>query len=178
MWCRSQRGHGTGRGDPLHPVLSFSLIRHFRNEKGTGPRKLSQRLLVLFLGTGDKWSIAVRRLPSNGTNGSNSLPVSKAANSHSFDLNFYFPQSTSVFKIKWRLHSGNTKAWFSLPHKHNHKDIHTRKMAYLTQFSIPALLNPRINKMADDSSAILLLICSHEVWVKVTFDWSTALCLC
>ena len=178
MWCRSQRGHGTGRGNPLHPVLSFSLIRHFRNEKGTGPRKLSQRLLVLFLGTGDKWPIAVQRLPSNGTNGSKFLPVSKAANSHSFDLNFYSPQSTSFFKIKWRLHSGSTKAWFSLPHKHNHKDIHTRKMAYLTQFSIPTLLNPRINKMADDSSAILLLICSHEVWVKVTYDWSTALCLC
>ena len=51
-------------------------------------------------------------------------------------------------------------------------------MAYLTQFSIPALLNPRINKMADDSSAILLLICSHEVWVKVTYGWFTALCLC
>ena len=25
--------------------------------------------------------------------------------------------------------------------------------------------------------AILLLICSHEVWVKETYDWSTALCL-
>ena len=24
-------------------------------------------------------------------------------------------------------------------------------------------------------SAILLLICPHEVWVKVTYDWSTAL---
>ena len=44
--------------------------------------------------------------------------------------------------------------------------------------SIPALLNPMINKMADEASAILLLICSHEVWVKVTYDWSTALCLC
>ena len=33
-----------------------------------------------------------------------------------------------------------------------------------------------INKMADEASAILLLICSHEVWVKVTYDWSTALC--
>ena len=51
-------------------------------------------------------------------------------------------------------------------------------MAYLTHFSIPALLNPMINKMADEASAILLLICSHEVWVKVTYDWSTALCLC
>ena len=32
--------------------------------------------------------------------------------------------------------------------------------------------------MVDEVSAILLLICSHEVWVKVTYDWSTALCLC
>ena len=30
--------------------------------------------------------------------------------------------------------------------------------------------------MADESSAILLLMCSHEVWVKVTYDWSTVLC--
>ena len=114
-------------------------------------------------------------------------------------------------------------AWFSLAHKHKHKDvhvvvqfypwfkfsfrlflgmvmydnnmimslkqkkrkfepriklnhnIHTRRMAYLTELSIPALLNPMINKMAD---TILLLICWHEVWVKVTYDWSTALCLC
>ena len=49
-------------------------------------------------------------------------------------------------------------------------------MAYLTKFSIPALLNPMINKMVDEVSAILLLKCSHEVWVKVTHDWSTALC--
>ena len=34
-----------------------------------------------------------------------------------------------------------------------------------------------INKMADEASAILLLICSHEVWVKVTHDWAKALCL-
>ena len=53
-----------------------------------------------------------------------------------------------------------------------------RRMAYLTQFSIPALLNPMINKTADDASAILLLICSHGVWVTETYDWSTALCLC
>ena len=59
-----------------------------------------------------------------------------------------------------------------------HKDIRTRRMAYLTQFSIPALLNPMINKMADEASAILLLLCLHEVWVKVTYDWSTNLCLC
>ena len=36
--------------------------------------------------------------------------------------------------------------------------------------------------MADEASAILLLICSHEVWIKVTYDWSMALwlylCLC
>ena len=31
-----------------------------------------------------------------------------------------------------------------------------------------------INKMADEASAILLLICSHEVWVKVTYDCFTA----
>ena len=59
-----------------------------------------------------------------------------------------------------------------------HKDIRTRRRAYLTQFSIPALLKPMINKMANEASAILLLICSHEVWVKVTYDWSTTLCLC
>ena len=50
-------------------------------------------------------------------------------------------------------------------------------MAYLTQFSIPALLNPMINRMANEVSAILLLICSHKVWVNVTYFWSTALCL-
>ena len=49
-------------------------------------------------------------------------------------------------------------------------------MAYLTLFSIQALLNPMINKMADEALAILYLICWHEVWVKVTYDWSTALC--
>ena len=56
--------------------------------------------------------------------------------------------------------------------------MRTRRMAFLTQFSIPALLNPMINKKADALSAILLLICSHEVWVKVAYDWSTALRLC
>ena len=54
--------------------------------------------------------------------------------------------------------------------KHKHKDIRTRRMAYLTQFSIPALPNPMIKTMADEVSAILILICSHEVWVKVTYD--------
>ena len=43
-------------------------------------------------------------------------------------------------------------------------------MAYLTQFSIPALLNPMINKMADEVSAILLFICLYEVRVKVTYN--------
>ena len=32
--------------------------------------------------------------------------------------------------------------------------------------------------MTDEVSTILLFICSHEVWVKVAYDWSTALCLC
>ena len=41
-----------------------------------------------------------------------------------------------------------------------------------------ALLNPMINKMAGEASSILLLICLHEVLVKVTYDWSTVLCLC
>ena len=74
-----------------------------------------------------------------------------------------------------------SKAWFqnSLAHSSakaiKHKDIRTRRMAYLTQFSIPGLLNPMINKMADGASAILLLICSHKLWVKLTYDWSTAL---
>ena len=45
--------------------------------------------------------------------------------------------------------------WFSLGHKHEHKNIRTRIMAYLTRFSIPALLNPTINKMADEASAIV-----------------------
>ena len=34
------------------------------------------------------------------------------------------------------------------------------------------------DKQVDVSSAILLLVCSHEVWVKVAYDWSAALCLC
>ena len=50
-----------------------------------------------------------------------------------------------------------------------------RRMAYLTQFSIPALLNPMINKTADDASAILLLICSHGVWVTETINQSKTL---
>ena len=53
-----------------------------------------------------------------------------------------------------------------------------KSVAYLTEYSIPALLNPMINKMADEASAILLLIFSNEVWVKVAKNWSTALCLC
>ena len=71
-----------------------------------------------------------------------------------------------------------TKAWFSLAHKHKRRDIPTCRMAYLTQFLIPALLNPMVNKMVDASSAILLLICLLEVWVKVAYDWPTAKCLC
>ena len=99
-----------------------------------------------------------------------------------------FREETSGDVAKFRLFSQATtsrkwsnrelKAWFSLAHKHKHKDVRTPRMAYLTKFSIPALLNPMINKMVDEVSAILLLICSHEVWVKVTYDWSTALCLC
>ena len=77
-----------------------------------------------------------------------------------------------------RFQTKKTLVRFSLVHKHKHKDIRPRRIANLTQFSIPGLLNPMINKMADEGSAILLLICSHEVWVKVTYDWSMPLCLC
>ena len=91
---------------------------------------------------------------------------------------FYCSDSAySIDAISFIL-SVNLYACFSLAHKHKHKDIRTRRMAYLTQFSILALLNPMINKMADEASAILLLICSHEVWVKVAYDWSMTLCLC
>ena len=38
----------------------------------------------------------------------------------------------------------NIKAWFSLAHKH--RDIRKRRMAYLAQFSIPALRNPMIRR--------------------------------
>ena len=71
-------------------------------------------------------------------------------------------------KIELYMHpiSFGSKAWFSLAHKNKHKDIRKRRMAYLTQFSIPALLNPMINKMADEASAILLFIRSHEALVK------------
>ena len=62
-------------------------------------------------------------------------------------------------------------------HKHKNKDMCMHRMAYLTQFLIPALLNPMINKMVDEASAILLLICSHEVWFKVAYDWVMAWCL-
>ena len=48
---------------------------------------------------------------------------------------------------------------FSLGHKHKHKNIRTRIMAYFTRFSIPALLNPTINKMEDEASAIVLSHC-------------------
>ena len=72
-------------------------------------------------------------------------------------------KSTNLFLDKWA-------------HKHN--NVRTRRMPYLTLFSIPVFLNQMINKMADEASAILLLICLHEVWVKMTYDWSTALSLC
>ena len=45
----------------------------------------------------------------------------------------------------------------SLVHKQKHKDIHTHRMAYLTQFWIPALLNPMINKMADEDDVLVLM---------------------
>ena len=45
--------------------------------------------------------------------------------------------------------------WFSLAHKH--KDIHMHRMAYLTQFLIPALLNPMINKVADEDDVLVLM---------------------
>ena len=99
-------------------------------------------------------------------------------------LNLYnssaLPKAIPIAIKKWLAFSIflNMKACFSLAHKHKHKDIRTRRMAYLTQISLPAPLNPMINKMADEESAILLMICSHEIWVKVTYDWSTALCLC
>ena len=97
--------------------------------------------------------------------------------SHVHDWIDYNGVAFSIALLEW----GRTfsdfwgKAWFSLAHNQKHKDIRTRRMAYLTQFSIPASLNPMINKMADE----LLFICSHEVWVKVIYDWSkSALCLC
>ena len=33
-----------------------------------------------------------------------------------------------------------------------------------------------IAELRDEASAILLLVCLHEVWVKVTYDWSTRTC--
>ena len=101
--------------------------------------------------------------------------------SHVHDWIDYNGVAFSIALLEW----GRTfsdfwgKAWFSLAHNQKHKDIRTRRMAYLTQFSIPAPLNPMINKMADEASAMLFFICSHEVWVKVIYDWSkSALCLC
>ena len=61
----------------------------------------------------------------------------------------------------WRHVKMLYKVWFSLAHKHKHKDICMRRMAYLTQFLIPSLLNPMINKMA---CAILLLILFMFKW--------------
>ena len=90
----------------------------------------------------------------------------------------YWPIFFFTRPSTFHAHTMQAKAWFSLAYKHKRKDIRTRRVANLTQFSIPALLNPMINKMADEASAILLFICLHEVWVKVTYDWSSALCLC
>ena len=101
--------------------------------------------------------------------------------SHFQDWIDYNGAAFSIALLEW----GRTfsdfwgKAWFSLAHNHKHKDIRTSRMAYLTQFSIPALLNPMINKMTDEASTILLFKCSHEAWVKMIYDWSkSALCLC
>ena len=101
--------------------------------------------------------------------------------SHFHDWIDYSGVAFSIALLEW----GRTfsdfwgKAWFSLAHNHKHKDIRTRRMAYLTQFSIPALLNPMINKMTDEASTILLFKCSFEAWVKMIYDWSkSALCLC
>ena len=49
-----------------------------------------------------------------------------------------------------------------------------RRRAHLIQFSIPALLNQMINETSEEAPAILFLIRSHEVWVKVTYDWFTS----
>ena len=71
------------------------------------------------------------------------------------------------------------KVWFSLAHKYKHKHIHSSQWhIWLSSRHHWAFLNTVINKMADASSAILPLICSHEFWVKVAYDWSMTLCLC
>ena len=104
-------------------------------------------------------------------------------------LNLYnssaLPNAVPIAIKKWlslfnffKYDSEHSKGCFSLAYKYKHKDICTRRMAYLTQFSLPALLNSMTNKMAEEESAILFLICSHEIWVKLTYDWSTALYLC
>ena len=60
------------RGSCFRTLLSegiktdyFKQVRHFKTEKETGPSKLSQRILGLFLGVGKKWPIADWRVPSN-----------------------------------------------------------------------------------------------------------------
>ena len=78
----------------------------------------------------------------------------------------------SYFLLLHKHEKLSVKPVFLLVYKHKHKDISTRRIAYLTQFLIPALLKPVIKKMVGASSAILFLICSHEVWVKVAYDWS------
>ena len=47
-------------------------------------------------------------------------------------------------------------AWFSLAHKHKHKDIRTRRMAYLTEFLNTSYPQPDDKKMADEAPAVLL----------------------
>ena len=73
-----------------------------------------------------------------------------------------------------------SKAWFSLVHKHKHKLGHTNAQNGILH-SILDTSSPQpdmINKMVHKASAILLLKCSHEVWAKEAYEWSTALCLC
>ena len=56
------------------------------------------------------------------------------------------------------------QTFFASEHKRNHKDIRTRRVAYLTRFSIPALLNPMINKMADKASAVRHMTFDMFAW--------------
>ena len=63
------------------------------------------------------------------------------------------------------------KTWFSLAHKHKHKEIRTRRMVYLTQFSIPALLNTMINKMANNCN--MAPYCFWYVRMRSCSKWPT-----
>ena len=71
-----------------------------------------------------------------------------------------------------------SKAWFSLLHKHKYKDIHAHNGILDSILDTNSPQPDMINKMVYEASAILPLKCSHEVWAKVAYDWSTALCLC